>query len=401
MLSFYSTTYSQGSAARFVLIEPSANLNGMAGSFAALPTLDPFGYHSNPAQLGFFSQSSNLAFQYQCVDLYPKEEIIEDNYFKTYGYSLGLNFKNTKCQLPFSLGFGYLRGFASYGENFLTDDSGNILAKFNSKEWYDAISVGIGINYIANLYLGFTYKDIKSDLAPLISEYSVNGEISATDVGSIISFPIDRLYSFLIDPISFGGYSIHPDTEFSFGIAMVNIGDEFNYSHKNITNVLPRLAKMGYGISLGLNLRSSNISINLFKFEMSGEARDFLVKSGSIDDVEYQSFPGDIDFSENILRKKPGVALDNVSGYSLEIFESIKFCKGKIKKEYDREIETYGFCVRTRGISKYFSSSNLSRGLKDILRHFDLIYSYSSVDSYIDIHDQRTYNTLSITMYGY
>jgi hypothetical protein len=68
----FSHLKAQGEAAvPFLLIQPSANLNGMAGAYTALPTNDTFGAYYNPAQLGFFGQCENFSYQYMKVDWLP------------------------------------------------------------------------------------------------------------------------------------------------------------------------------------------------------------------------------------------------------------------------------------------------------------------------------------------
>ncbi len=68
-----------------------------------------------------------------------------------------------------------------------------------------------------------------------------------------------------------------PTFNFSFGYSKSNIGDEITYVDPAQADPLPRMDRLGYGITAGFDLISDNFRINAFNLSFTVEADDILI----------------------------------------------------------------------------------------------------------------------------
>lgn len=209
LLIFSNPLPAQGEATMlFLLIPPSPILNGMGQVGTALPTNEAYGFYYNPAQLGYTGQTVNAALQFypSKTDWLPAFNF-GDLTYNNLALNLGYNFKDRSPIIPLSVGLGYMKGEINYGRNTLTDDQGNIIAVFDSKESYNAYGIGVGMEYFVNLSLGLTYKTINSQLVPIqVGTWPIGGEAKtdAIDYGALLTVPVLKPFekSFLKEPES-------------------------------------------------------------------------------------------------------------------------------------------------------------------------------------------------------
>lgn len=148
-------TYSQGEAAvPFLLLQPSPSLSAMGQTGTALPTEDPFGFLWNPAQLGYTSQTNNLSYIFypSKIDWLPAFNL--DIELMGLAFNAGYNFKDL-IGFPISFGFGYSNTEIDFGEFMNTQGEGD-----ESRDYYNAYSFGLGVDYFVQLSIGYTIKDI-------------------------------------------------------------------------------------------------------------------------------------------------------------------------------------------------------------------------------------------------
>lgn len=407
-LSGFNNIWAQGeSAVPFVLIQPSTQLNGMAGAYTALPTNDTFGSYYNPAQLGYFSQNDNLSHQIMETKWLPTFNF-DDLYFKAKGFQLGYNLKNIKSSIPVSIGVGYMRGYLNLGENVWTDETGTEIGTFDSKEWYDAFSIGIKYSYFADFSIGITYKFIKSKLTP--GSITINdsktksvAETEAYDLGFLFSLPIHKFYANSFMRIPGNEFNLLPLTRFSVGMVKTNVGDAISYLDPNQPDPLPRQAKIGYSIDLGLSADWHNIQLDIFNYQHSSEANDLLVKRDTSGRFEYQSFPGDININDNVFDKNGNSLVINRNGYSIEFLELVKISRGKFHGHGFSKIRTSGYTLHLKGLLKVITSLFPSPYVKRILPHFDLMYSQSKYNPKEDDHplSKTKFESITISVYGF
>ena len=249
---FSHTVHSQ-TALPWLLVQPSPELNGMAGAFTALPTDDPYGSYYNPAQIGNFSRNTNFAAHFYLNDVtwLPEYRIFnfQDLAYNNIAFGLGYNLQNIYPKVPLSIGLGYIRTSFEIQNHHVTDENGNDLGTFTSLETADAFSIGLTLDYVVLFSLGYTFKHISSDrsdrniqVGAEMSDdhYSVN----AGDFGAQLILPILKSYEFLSENKTVINNNFQPVLNISLGYAISNIGDKITYNADVQPDLLPRQARV-------------------------------------------------------------------------------------------------------------------------------------------------------------
>jgi len=276
-------TYSQGEAAvPFLLVQPSPSLSAMGQTGTALPTEDPFGFLWNPAQLGYTSQTNNLSYIFypSKVEWLPAFNL--DLELMGLAFNAGYNFKDL-IGFPVSLGFGYSNVEFDYGS-------------LGGNDYYNAYSFGLGVDYIVQLSIGYTIKDVTSLLAerPFGEEEGIGeAETTVNDFGILLNVPVIRLIDEkMLLPLDNNLYG-KPTFNFSLGYSKSNIGDEIYYIDPAQADPLPRTDRTGYGFSAGFDLISNDFRMNIFNLSFTVEADDILIERDETG-WEYQSTLSDL-----------------------------------------------------------------------------------------------------------
>ncbi len=229
-----SNTFAVSKAAvLFLLIEPGARANGLAGSFTAIAN-DALAMYYNPAGL---AQLKKGGAEYGFVQWLP--QYTNDLYFR-YG--------SAAFFYPAIGTFGLSIAYLNLGEHWQMDECGLSSKKFHSYEY--AFSLGYATTLNEQLSLGFSAKYIKS-------KYGYNyyfGEIKATawalDIGMLYqNFAPDLCYKrkFVHDDFS----TIHKWARHripngpSIGLAIVNMGSKIKYANASQADPLPQNLRLG------------------------------------------------------------------------------------------------------------------------------------------------------------
>jgi len=403
IISFSSNLFAQGeTAVPFMRINPSPNLNGMAGAFTALPTNDVYGSFYNPAQLGnfsrdknfsigFFSEKTNWLPQFNFSDLNLHALVVAG------GYKLNTD-------IPISLGFSFMYEKLDLGENVWTDATGNELGVFNSFETFHALSAGIGLDYGLRYNFGLTVKYINSELVPMNivrvgSEYR-DGPVKtgAMDIGFQIVWPVISTINSLSEKFT---SDYKPFLNVSTGYSINNIGDEITYMSKAKSDPLPREARLGYGISLGLETELFEDNFNLIKIDISSEARDILVERNP-DNFNYQGILGDIDFIENVISGLCDEKVYVYQGWRVKFLDTFQYSKGRFKGPGYFEIQkTSGISVSLSGIFKLLNHNNKIQGFEFLAKHVDFQYSHSKYSVKNSPLDETEFKGIQISLFGF
>lgn len=383
VLSLSPSLLAQGEATMlFLRIPPSPLLNGMGGVGTALPINEPFAFHYNPAQLGYNSQTTILAYQFYPSKMQWLHAInIPDLTFNSSVFIAGYNFQNLKSGLPFSIGFGYMKGKIDYGENIITDISGNEIGRFNSYENYNSYAIGLGVNYYVNLNVGMAFKNIESKLSPGVF---VNGErfegkakATARDIGVQLIIPALKLFNSKLAINTSSGYPLVPYFNVSFGYARTNIGDEVKYGDLLQSDPIPRTAQVGYALSVGLDLNYKKSILRVLGIDWSSDALDILIERDGIN-FTYKKGWGDINFWENVILAKSSDDVENRHGFRFQFFEFFQLVFGNFNGPgWGEGVNTVGFAVQSRGLLKLSSFLFDDKYVKFIGEHFDLQYSWT------------------------
>jgi len=352
-------TFSQGeSAVPFLLLQPSPSLAAMGQTGTALPSEDPFGFLWNPAQLGYTSQNNNFSFI-----LYPSKfewlpQFNLDLEIKSIAFNVGYNLKDI-INFPLSIGFGYSYFELNFGE-FLRIDEGDPSASgsFYSLDYYNAYSLGAGIDYYAQFNVGFTFKSVTSILSdnlPGEEEGVGTAEPNVVDFGLLINVPVSKLIdeNMLIELE--GDMLLKPDFIISVGYSKSNIGDEVYYIDPDQADPLPRVDRIGYGISTGFDLIGDNYQMEVLNFSLTVEADDILIDRDTTD-WEYQSTLSDLQFVKNLINVEGTEKIVSHIGLKIDLFETVSFSTGHFSGRGFMDVpETGGYELRSKGIFKLWA----------------------------------------------
>lgn len=359
LLTLTNITYSQGEAAvPFLLLQPSPSLAAMGQTGTALPTEDPFGFLWNPAQLGYTSQNNNFSFIFypSKLEWWPKTNL--DLEIKSVAFNLGYNFKDI-INFPLSVGFGYSYFELNFGEFLRTDETDlTPLGSFYSMDYYNAYSVGVGIDYYVQLNAGITYKSITS----ILSDYPYQGEQiggkakpNVVDFGLLLNIPILKLIDDnLYIPIE-NNLRLKLDFNFSIGYSKSNIGDEVYYIDQAQADPLPRTDRIGYGFSTGFDLLGDNFQMDVLNFSLTVEADDILITRDSTG-WDYQSTLSDLQLVKNLINVEGTEDIVSHIGLKIDLFETVSFSTGHFSGRGFMDVaETGGYELRAKGIFKLWT----------------------------------------------
>ena len=193
---------------------------------------------------------------------------------------LGITLKDI-INFPLSVGFGYSYFELNFGEFLRTDEEDPTpIGTFDSMDYYNAYSIGFGIDYYAQFNAGFTFKSVTSILSdrPTGEEQGMGkAEPNVVDFGLLINVPVFKLIDedMLIELE--GDMLLKPDFNFSLGYSKSNIGDEVYYIDPAQADPLPRMDRIGYGISTGFDLLGDNFQMEVLNFSLTVEADDILI----------------------------------------------------------------------------------------------------------------------------
>jgi hypothetical protein len=368
---FSITNFAQGEAAvPFLLLNPSPSLSAMGATGTALPTEDPFGFLWNPAQLGYTSQTNNLSFIFypSKVEWIPRFNL--DLELKAIAFNVGYNFKDV-IGIPISFGFGYSNPEFDYGTFYRTDENGNIIGEYEAKDYYNAYSFGLGIDLGVQLSVGYTIKDVTSFLVDeVVDSLDIKAVTTVNDFGILLNVPVLKLIDDKMNIRLNEELTAFPTFNFSLGYSKSNIGDSVYYIDPFQSNPLPRVERLGYGISTGFDVAINDFRFNPFNLSFTVEAEDILV-SGYNNRWEYQD---DLDFWDNVILIKGNNKVVSRAGTKLDFAETFSYAFGHFSGRGFDERKTNGYEIRAKGLLK-LCALWAKHPVTDFLRdHVDIRY---------------------------
>ena len=223
-----------------------------------------------------------------------------------------------------------------------------------------------------SLGIGITYKNIESNISPVIIPDSgitaFEGTAGAFDIGIFASFPI--VESMIICE----GLSL--DIDAALGMSLTNIGSELDY--RDESEPLPRKSNIGYSVSAGLNYKLNNSIYELFKVDWTCEAEDLLVKRDTLG-FDYEPAFSDVNFVQNFLLLSSPNKESVRFGVSVSVLEMLRFAFGSFS-HWDDWISTYGFGIRLKGILKLYSGFFNDSFVKYLAEHIDLGFYFANTN---------------------
>jgi hypothetical protein len=167
-----------------------------------------------------------------------------------------------------------------------------------------------------------------------------------------------------------------PNFNFSLGYSKSNIGDSIYYIDPSQSDPLPRIDRIGYGISTGFDLITDDFNINAFNLAFTVEADDILIKRDAIGSVDwqYQSTLSDLKFWKNVVQIEGDNKIVSHAGLKIDLFETVSFYTGHFSGRGFNERKTNGFELRAKGLIKIYALW-ANDPITDFLRdHIDIRY---------------------------
>jgi len=366
-------------AVLFLLISPSPSANGMGQTSIALPDNEPMAMIYNPAHLGIFALNQRIA-----VGFYPTKtswlpQFSDDLKYdcKSLNFAFGLN-------RHVFLGIGYYRIFFDLGEQIITGEESPIpICVFNSWEKAHGLNFGIGFDKAIKFSLGMGVKFITSQLAPFGTgvEYdddSGRTEVTAYDFGGLVQVPLfDLIFKDVTMNLGNGG-KIKPFFDSRIGYVTTNIGEEIQYIDALQKDPLPRLARLGMSINFGLMIENDTFNLKAISITRANEGTDLLVRRKNML-IEYRSFPGDLDFIQNIVLGKGNRKSILTTGTDISLLEAVYFRNGKYD-DYEGKVRlrTSGRGISISGILKLISLLSINdKSINSFCNHCDIQIHWS------------------------
>ncbi|MBS4035450.1 MAG: hypothetical protein KGZ85_13345 [Ignavibacterium sp.] len=376
-LCFNNITYAQGEAAvPFLLLQPSPSLSAMGQTGTALPTDDPFGFLWNPAQLGYSSQNNNLSYIFYPNKLHWLPVFNSGLEVKAVAFNAGYNFKEL-IGFPVSAGFGYSKVELNFGEFVQTGPgSPDPIGTFEPKDFYNAYSIGLGLDYLVQLSIGYTVKDVTSflaDFSPSPDSGEVKAETTVKDFGILLDVPVLKLIDDKMNIVLSEKLTAYPTFNFSLGYSKSNIGDSINYSGLIQSDPLPRIERIGYGISAGFDLAEDNLRFNAFNLSFTVEADDILISRSGMPSGHWE-YQDDLDIWENVILIKGNNKIVSHAGTKLDFAETFSYSFGHFSGRGFDSRKTNGYELKIKGLLKavaYWVNHPVTNFLRD---HFDVRY---------------------------
>ena len=338
--------YAQGEGAIPILeLNPSPQSMGLAESGVSTTINEPLGSYYNPAILGYSSQTNSLGFQTYTTQ--PDWLGYHQMTLKTSAFSIGYNFGNVSNDMNISAGFGYSNFKLDFG-NFLNSQ----LHPFDSYDKYDAYSLGVSFDYSVNLSFGINYKKIESVLGSN-SQNPSTVKLDAIDWGILLNVPVSKLafedYKYRLTDND----ELKPIVNFSLGYSRSNIGKEVVYIDPSQADPLPLMARLGYTLSLGVDMKFNNHSINLISDDIIVEADDILINSSDAGWSYQGGLFGDINIGRNLLLLKADDKVTLRKANRLCLFETLSLLNGSFfGPGWDSGRFTSGLVFSTNGLFK-------------------------------------------------
>jgi len=393
MLQYYSSlSFAQGTAAvPFLEMPTNAEMNGMGYASVAHITDNPAALISNPAHLGMqcldnsiFTVSENYSNWLPAFNL--------NLWMNTTAVNAGINLNKIFPNLPsLSVGISYSNIYMNFGEFIRTGpDNPDPLGTFNAHDESSQLTLSVAADYYVRASLGITYKHVNSVLSnqPTAQEPG-SGKASADlyDLGFLVDVPFVPLISNIVNqPIPVYN-NVSPLFNFSLGISENNFGQEsIYYIDRTQADPLPRFARAGIELNLGLKYVKNNISWIPLSFKWTIEANDLLINTDSSGRSTYQSGLGDINFFREVILGKTNKETEKLKGWELNLGETIYIYGGSLiegPEAGNNNFTSGGYAVSISGLLKTLAviRPEMFEGnfMKYVLNHIGLKFNQSNI----------------------
>ena len=341
----------------FLLISPSARVNGMGQAGVALPD-EPAGYY-NPGAAALSSPTRTVQSRLYLTEMPWLPGFAGD---MTYGYHAVQAAGARPVPAPSWWGPTSLAA-ALYGSRTKMDlgqlaifDAGDTGGPSDAVDSSNNLGVSLAVRSIVQVGVGATSKWISSDRGGSL------GSARAHDFGLMVAAPMAAILERFTGRELVLNPSLLPRLDVGYGIAWHNRGPRFAYTPSvTADDPLPANRRHGWSGSLAMDWRSGSLRLAVAEVTLSRETY-----RPQIEGVQATSR-----------------ADDDKSGYEVSILETISFRRGR-HDDFDGEVrfETSGETIRSDGLFKYLAQHMESQppgssrdALLYVARHLSISWS--------------------------
>jgi hypothetical protein len=402
----------------------SPTAQGMGGSAAILPTVDPTATVDNPAQLGLFS----LAHTFSITALAPKTAWFPSYSYQPYGPRLtldvlalnaGINLADViSIPVPVSLGLGYSRSTFDLG-HYPTPPPGvnvwfpPIMYDTHPVARTEVYSLGVGVDYWIRLGFGLNFKHaIEDDFAYFKPSGSVVASSSAwaRDMGFLLVVPVSDIVSRATGRRLELVKGLSPKLNLSTGYVLANMGKDVRDPGASVDAPLPRKARLGLGLEAALETRAGASDWKIISASIVRQAETDLWHrrtDGTV--LPYDAGAGAINFLQNVIGGKFTDKVWVRKGWQLEVGECVILRGGSVgvgESEVSSmlEYQTRGYSLSLGGLVRLleYASPTTARisWLAFIGDHLDLQYSRSIYEINDNAIGQTSFQALNLVVNG-
>jgi hypothetical protein len=386
----YTNVIAQGEAAIPTLVFQQSTLFFGAGQIgAAIPMQDPAGFYLNPAQLGYFSRNNNLAVSFMPEKTKWGPSSFGSN-FQTFSLAAGYNFKAKNENLPLSIGAGYIQNKMQYKSPSENYDS------------FNCFSIGAGYDYYIQFNAGIAVKSIKSVITTKdvmdMREQTITATGTAFDFGFMLTAPITNLLSNNIRYDLNDNSFLRPKIDITLGYSLTNLGKEIYYVDPVQSDPIPRTARLGYTVDLGIGFGGAKTKINGIDYSFTAEAEDILINRNNSGGLEYQSMLGDIDFGKNLIALRSDNNVVVHKGHIFRLFETIILTSGRYYGYGYGNTETNGYGLSSQGVFKLLANAITEPIINYIKDHLVIEYYGANISAGTGM--ETNFKTISVSIRG-
>jgi hypothetical protein len=370
----------------FLLISPSATLNGLGQIGAAYPTNDLLGMYFNPAN--FPEMSTGLSARYGFLARTPWLENLSDN-MSLRSQSGQIGFQVASGILAASLG-GY-RTYLDLGTQDRTDEYGEKIGTFHFYMFAQVLAYGVrmhlgGEKLAFRVSMGGATKKavqrFESDRVEATEAW--HSEDKLTDFGLLAELPVTVQFDEVCGSLRFRptvGYSIS------------NYGDAISYSNHTESDPPPTTVRLGYSLRISAGSKSGRYT--LLSVGIGREVEDLLVKMKSDHTDWYLDRPlADIDVGKHLLKGELGRQVTLHEGQEVTILDIVSLRIGKYTDISGKlEFITRGYGISGRPLLQFFLGSFRHPIARFLAQQVDIRYNESEEEG--SLRDGTTYQSIS------
>ncbi|MFC1583777.1 hypothetical protein ACFL4U_03735 [Candidatus Neomarinimicrobiota bacterium] len=368
----------------FLLISPSATLNGLGQIGAAYPTDDIFGMYFNPAN--FPELPTGFSARYSFLTRTPwLENLADDMRLRCQGGQLG--FRKRDWFLEANLG-GY-RTYLDLGKQIRTNEYGEEIGTFHSYMFANVLVYGIRMSLgkerlAVRLALGGASKTAVQDLGPDGQGEMWRSEDKLTDFGFMAELPV----TVQLDE-AYGSLRFRP----MLGYSVSNYGEAIRYPHDLKPDPPPTMARLGYSLTISALSKSGRGT--LLSVGFGREVDDLLITFNSEHtDWETDMPLGDIDIEQHLIKGEPGPQVTLHEGQEVTILDFVSLRVGKYTDISGKlEFSTRGFGISGKPLLRFFLGSFRHPIARFLTQQVDIRYNESEEEG--SLRGGTTYHSIS------